>query len=762
MNHASATNVCIFSLLALIASFLLLGIVSATKAACSSTEYNDPASAIFVVGSVNFDVTVHTELPKSEETMRAYNSNIYRALGGKGANQAVGVKKSLMRPHQSEVYFVGKFGDDEEGKWLSNTLSDEYFVNLKYSESIQNVSSGTGIVLLSKEGVASSVVVPGANAEWEEQESALQNFFADVFSLAKSETSSNDGTCLASDKNEYSADSALPRKSVLLLQREIPDAVSEAASKAFKEKGDPSHRLVLLDLGGSQSRVSDSLFQSVDIISPNLSELETLVSTSIPVDNVNTYDFENNEDTIRAAKDVLQSRGNGKQSLLVTLGHRGSFYITDRDDESIFLKPVATLDAELVVDCTAAGDSFRSAFAVAMAEGNTISRSMEIASASGALAVQKMGAAPSLPDRTSIEAFLEKNGRSRTKVESPLEDSFRNSKIDTTDSFACRLNSMKERKDLVPKTVTNFDVKALLERYATIDGVTHVELNYPEHVAKNSHRNVAKIVDRLGLKVSGLNVRFPKDIFRNGAFTNPNEEVRGQAVQFLRDACEVALSLGDEVQHLIVWSQFDGYDYDGQVDFSESWMHLVHGYKAAVGDSNTCAKVKKVSFEFKPTDALSRSSLVPNTFASLQLVDEVNLHNFGLTLDYAHILTAAENPSQSATMTFMKGDKLFGVHLNDAMQSKLGAEDGLSFASVNPKGAYEFIRVLTKYEYEGVFYFDTFPINEDPVLECERNIKVVKKFRKIAEKDLRNDKIAEARSKHDFLKIEFELEQLVK
>ena len=758
MNHASATNISVFYLLALIASFLLFGVVSATKAACSSTEYNDPASAIFVVGSVNFDVTLHTELPKSEETMRAYNSNIHRALGGKGANQAVGVKKSLMRPNQSEVYFVGKFGDDDEGKWLSNTLSDEYSINLKYSESIQNVSSGTGIVLLSKKGVASSVVVPGANAEWEEQESTLQNFFADVFSSAKSEISSN--TCLASDKNEYSTDSALSRKSVLLLQREIPDAVSEAASKAFKERGDSNHGLVLLDLGGSQSRVSDALFQSVDIISPNLSELETLVSTSIPGEDAKEYDFEKNEDTIRAAKDVLKSRGNGKQSLLVTLGHRGSFYITDKDDETIFLKPVATLDAELVLDCTAAGDSFRSAFAVAMAEGNTISRSMEIASASGALAVQKMGAAPSLPDRTSIEAFLEKNGRSRTKVESPLEDSFRNSKIDTTDSFACRLNSMKERKDLVPKTVTNFDVKALLERYATIDGATHVELNYPEHVEKNSYRNIAKIMDRLDLKVSGLNVRFPKDIFRNGAFTNPNEEVRGRAIQFLRDACEVASLLG--VQHLIVWSQFDGYDYDGQVDFSESWMHLLHGYKAAVGDSNTCAKVKKVSFEFKPTDALSRSSLVPNTFASLQLVDEVNLHNFGLTLDYAHILTAAENPSQSATMTFMKGDKLFGVHLNDAMQSKLGAEDGLSFASVNPKGAYEFIRVLTKYEYEGVFYFDTFPINEDPVLECERNIKVVKKFRKIAEKDLRNDKIAEARSKHDFLKIEFELEQLVK
>ena len=78
--------------------------------------------------------------------------------------------------------------------------------------------------------------------------------------------------------------------------------MSEAASKVFKEKGDLNPRIVLLDLGGSQSRVSDALFQSVDIISPNLSELETLVATSIPDDGVNRYNFENDDDAIERPK----------------------------------------------------------------------------------------------------------------------------------------------------------------------------------------------------------------------------------------------------------------------------------------------------------------------------------------------------------------------------------------------------------------------------------------------------------------------------
>ena len=98
---------------------------------------------------------------------------------------------------------------------------------------------------------------------------------------------------------------------------------------------------------------------------------------------------------------------------------------------------------------------------------------------------------------------------------------------------------LDEREEGFSSKVTKFDSKALLERYATIEGVSLVELNFPEHVTKSSLKNIAKIVERLNLKVSGLSVRFPKELFRNGAFTNPSEEVRKKAVQFLKDACEL-------------------------------------------------------------------------------------------------------------------------------------------------------------------------------------------------------------------------------
>ena len=85
---------------------------------------------------------------------------------------------------------------------------------------------------------------------------------------------------------------------------------------------------------------------------------------------------------------------------------------------------------------------------------------------------------------------------------------------------------------------------------------------------------------------------------------------------------------------------------------------------------------------------------------------------------------AGENPAQSVAMVGSAG-KLFGVQLNDG-HAKLAAEDGLMFGSVHPSMALEFIRWLKKVNFDGHFYYDTFPRNEDPVREAEYNIRRTK------------------------------------
>jgi ribokinase len=58
------------------------------------------------------------------------------------------------------------------------------------------------------------------------------------------------------------------------------------------------------------------------------------------------------------------------------------------------------------VDTTAAGDVFNGALAVALAEGSSLEQASRFACAAAALSVTTLGAQPSAPQRSAIEALL--------------------------------------------------------------------------------------------------------------------------------------------------------------------------------------------------------------------------------------------------------------------------------------------------------------------------------------------------------------------
>ena len=62
------------------------------------------------------------------------------------------------------------------------------------------------------------------------------------------------------------------------------------------------------------------------------------------------------------------------------------------------------------VDTTAAGDAFTAALAVELARGESFDRAARFANAAGALSTLKLGAQPSMPDRSDVLHFLEQKG----------------------------------------------------------------------------------------------------------------------------------------------------------------------------------------------------------------------------------------------------------------------------------------------------------------------------------------------------------------
>ncbi|KAJ1460296.1 Ribokinase-like protein [Pelagophyceae sp. CCMP2097] len=625
---------------------------------------------LLVVGSANADVLVEVQsLPRAGETVVAL-SEARVCAGGKGANQACAASKL-----GAECSFLGQFGSDADGAMLVKALESDG-VALHALSGKHKCASGRGFVFIRKgDGAVASAVCAGANAMWD----------ADAVGSALSKMTE--------------------KPAVVMLQREVPEAVNVAVANAFK-----GGTIIFLDAGGEDSPVSAELLALADYVAPNRLELARLLGEEPEaVDS----------DVVAAAK-RLQFLG--AKNVLVTLGCDGAVLVSA--DGTVHHQP--RVDPKCaVVDETGAGDAFRAAFAVALAEGRLICDCLCFAAAAGALAVTRVGGAAAAPTRDDCEKLLAAAAPSTAAdpsaggaAETPTGLAARGGAEACPWKFASRLNSMKDRRDLAGDS-TN-DLLGWIKRQGTIQGLNLVDFNFPEHLQGYTVGEVKQALDEAGLACGAVCLRYPASKFRRGAMTHPDAETRAEAIQLTKDACAWARDLG--ASEVVVWSAWCGYDYSFQVDYAVLWARVVEAFQQ-VCDS---APDIKVSLEYKPTDENTRFFIVPSTGAAMLLCDDVCRDNFGLTLDVGHCLAAGENPAQSAALVGSRG-KLFGVQLNDGYQ-RIGAEDGLVFGSVHPLMALEMTLWLVKTNFPGHVYFDTFPRNEDPVREAQFNIRRTKHF----------------------------------
>lgn len=247
-----------------------------------------------------------------------------------------------------------------------------------------------------------------------------------------------------------------------------------------------------------------------------------------------------------------------------------------------------------------------------------------------------------------------------------------------------------------------------IEAYKKMDGITHLEFNYPEHIEGYDLEELKAAI--APLKVNGFAVRWRKD-FLHGNFTNPDKELRDRAIQMSKDACDICRELGGSV--ITLWFENDGFDYSFQMDYEKCWGMLIDGIRE-VADY---APDMKISIEYKPYEERD-FALVDSAGMTLYLINEVDRANVGCTLDFCHMLMKHDNPSFGLALAASKG-KLFGLHMNDGYGWK---DSGLIFGSLNFSQSAEFIYYLERYNYDGVVFFDTFPIREESKAECQANI----------------------------------------
>ena len=264
--------------------------------------------------------------------------------GGKAANQAVAAARC-----GATVVFVGAFGDDDYGRTRRAELAEEG-IELGYCAEVAGVPAGLALITVDGAGENQIVTVAGANGmvRVERLDTAIEE-------------------C---------------RPAVLLFPNEAPPEVVERLATH------PTPALKLCNAAPFTESLR-ALAASVDYLICNEVEAAGFLGR----------DVRPGEDARQAVRELA---GLTRRGAIITLGEHGAVGCADGE---VVEAPAPAVD---VVDTTGAGDAFCGAFAAWLASGSAFADAVRAGVQSGALAVTRAGAQPSLPRR---EQILERLGQ---------------------------------------------------------------------------------------------------------------------------------------------------------------------------------------------------------------------------------------------------------------------------------------------------------------------------------------------------------------
>ncbi len=295
-------------------------------------------SSICVLGNFVADNSFYSnKLPSKGQTL--FGTGYQVGPGGKGSNQAVAASRL-----GSKVYFLGKVGDDANGKMALNLYLKDKINTETVIISKKHPTGVAGIMINTSDGTNSIIVYPGASME-----------------ITKDEV------------NSFSK--FIINSKVFLTQLEVKTDVIIHSLKIAK-KADCT---TILNPAPA-IKIQDEFFKYVDFFTPNETEAEFYFGKKIV-----SY-----EDAKIAGDFFLKK---GVKNSIITLGEKGIYFSNKKENFSL---PALNLKGK-VVDTTGAGDAFNGALASALDKKLNLKDSLSLAIKASGISTTKKGAADAMP-----------------------------------------------------------------------------------------------------------------------------------------------------------------------------------------------------------------------------------------------------------------------------------------------------------------------------------------------------------------------------
>ena len=334
----------------------------------------------------------------------------------------------------ASVYHAGCIGSD--GAFLEELLSDNG-VDVSYIKTVDE-KNGHAVIQVSESGDNSIFIYPGSNGEvsLDYIDSVLDDFGEGDILLLQNEVSNT----------EYIIRTAYKRGMTIVFN---PSPINE--------------------------KIKDIDLNMISYLI--LNEIEAKEISSLDTPDESLVFFKNRYPRLK---------------VMLTLGKNGCVYLCNGVEtrQSAF-----SVDA---VDTTAAGDTFTGYFVSGISKGEEISKILKLASAASAIAVSRMGAAPSIPEMTEVLSFLpnmktnETDGKSKLLLEKIEAYILANLKTANLDGLSKSLGYSSVYSGNIVKKLTGKSFSKLLQSKrcaSAADLLINSELSIEEIISLTGYEN---------------------------------------------------------------------------------------------------------------------------------------------------------------------------------------------------------------------------------------------------------------------------------
>jgi len=254
-----------------------------------------------------------------------------------------------------------------------------------------------------------------------------------------------------------------------------------------------------------------------------------------------------------------------------------------------------------------------------------------------------------------------------------------------------------------------------IDRAGEVGELSVVDLNYPFNPADTDLGALEERLRANGLQAIALTPEIYTRTFCRGGFTNPDPAIRRAAIELVSDAAELSRRLGCE--YVKLWPGQDGWDYPFQADYRQIWKMSVD----AVRELAQRHPDLRFAIEYKPREPRNRMTF-SSAARTLLAIEEMDVPNVGILLDFGHSLYGLESPADAAGMILAR-DKLYAIDVNDNFR---GWDDDMVVGSIHLVETFEFFYTLQQAGWNGVWQLDQFPFREDHVEAARVGIEVMR------------------------------------